>query len=278
MLNTTGLIAGHYECRSLAETLPVFTDLLAMEIVEQKAGEATLKHPNTDWRLIVHEGGPNAPEKGFDNHYGFRVASHDEVEAAWKYIEAHKQKYRLSKITKPQSAHFAYSIYFREPGGNHLEIEYYNPGGALHGRSHTAGHWDNPLSSDHFPGRGYLPQAFTHGTLQCDDIERSRRFYTEVLGLEIAAGFNNAQYIKHASAPWYIVVLKRSPRQYLAPVNRFTLQLGSAVEVEQAHREFETKRNELQITEVKGLQSNNGKTSFIFSDLDKNWWELTAKA
>ena len=278
MLNTTGLIAGHYECRSLAETLPVFTDLLAMEIVEQKAGEATLKHPNTDWRLIVHEGGPEAPEKGFDNHYGFRVASHDEVEAAWKYIEAHKQKYHLSKITKPQRAHFAYSIYFREPGGNHLEIEYYNPGGALHGRSHTAGHWDNPLSSDHFPGRGYLPQAFTHGTLQCDDIERSRRFYTEVLGLEIAAGFNNAQYIKHASAPWYIVVLKRSPRQYLAPVNRFTLQLGSAVEVEQAHREFETKRNELQITEVKGLQSNNGKTSFIFSDLDKNWWELTAKA
>jgi catechol 2,3-dioxygenase-like lactoylglutathione lyase family enzyme len=258
--------------------LPVFTDLLAMEIVEQKAGEATLKHPNTDWRLIVHEGGPEAPEKGFDNHYGFRVASHDEVEAAWKYIEAHKQKYHLSKITKPQSAHFAYSIYFREPGGNHLEIEYYNPGGALHGRSHTAGHWDHPLSSDRFPGRGYLPQAFTHGTLQCDNIERSRRFYTEVLGLEIAAGFNNAQYVKHASAPWYIVVLKRSPRQYLAPANRFTLRLGLAAEVEQAHREFETKRNELQITEVKGLQSNNGKTSFIFSDLDKNWWELTAKA
>jgi transposase len=56
------------------------------------------------------------------------------------------------------------------------------------------------------------------------------------------------------------------------------LRLGLAAEVEQAHREFETKRNELQITEVKGLQSNNGKTSFIFSDLDKNWWELTAKA
>jgi catechol 2,3-dioxygenase-like lactoylglutathione lyase family enzyme len=222
MLKPTGLIAGHYECRSLDETLPVFTDLLAMNIVERKPGEATLKHPNTDWRLIVHEGGPNAPEKTFDNHYGFRVGTHEEVEAAWKYVEAHKDKYHLSKITKPQSAHFAYSIYFREPGGNHLEIEYYNPGGALHGRAHTAGHWDNPLTSDRFPGRGYLPQAFTHGTLQCDDVERSRRFYVEVLGLEIAAGFNIAQYIKHPSTPWYIVVLQRSPRQYLAPVNRFT--------------------------------------------------------
>jgi catechol 2,3-dioxygenase-like lactoylglutathione lyase family enzyme len=275
ILKTTGLIAGHYECRSLNETLPVFTDLLAMEVVEKKPGEATLKHPNTDWRLIVHEGGPDAPEKTFDNHYGFRVASHQEVEAAWKYIEAHKEQYKLNKITKPQSAHFAYSIYFREPGGNHLEIEYYNPGGAQHGRSHTAGHWEQPLNNERFPGRGYLPQAFTHGTLQCDDIERSRRFYTEVLGLEIAAGFNAAQYIKHPAAPWYIVVLKRSPRQYLAPVNRFTLQVNSPAEVAQAHCEFTAKGDSLGVTALGKVETTNGTTRFVFSDVDKNWWELT---
>jgi len=67
MLKTTGLIAGHYECRSLAETLPVFTDLLAMEVEKKQAGEAILKHPNTEWRLIIHESGPDGPEKGFDN-------------------------------------------------------------------------------------------------------------------------------------------------------------------------------------------------------------------
>jgi catechol 2,3-dioxygenase-like lactoylglutathione lyase family enzyme len=276
MLKTIGLIEGHYECRSLDETLPVFTDLLAMEIVERKAGQATIKHPNTDWRLIVHEGGPGAPEKSFDNHYGFRVATHTEVEAAWKYVEAHKDTYGLSQITKPQSAHFAYSIYFHEPGGNHLEIEYYNPGGALHGRAHTAGHWDNPLNSARFAGRGYVPQAFTHGTLQCDDIKRSGRFYVEVLGLEIAAGFNSAQYIKHPAAPWYLVVLQRSPRQYLAPVNRFTLQLGSAAEVEQAHREFVSHKNSLGLNEITDIARANGTVNFIFSDPDKNWWELTA--
>jgi catechol 2,3-dioxygenase-like lactoylglutathione lyase family enzyme len=276
MLKTTGLISGHYECRSFADTLPVFTDLLAMEVVERKPGEAALKHPNTDWRLIVHEGGPNAPEKSFDNHYGFRVGTHEEVEAAWKYVEAHKDKYHLSKITKPQSAHFAYSIYFREPGGNHLEIEYYNPGGALHGRAHTAGHWDNPLTTDRFPGRGYLPQAFTHGTLQCDNIEKSRRFYVEVLGLEIAAGFNIAQYIKHPSTPWYIVVLQRSPRQYLAPVNRFTLAMASVPEVEQAHHEFAINKQAIGIIELGDIHRANGKVNFIFSDLDKNWWELTS--
>ena len=275
MLRTTGLIAGHYECRSLDETLPVFTDILAMAVVQRKPGEATIKHPNTDWRLIVHEGGPDAPEKTFDNHYGFRVASHKEVEAAWEFVQAHKEKYRLSKITKPQSAHFAYSIYFHEPGGNHLEIEYYNPGGALHGRSHTAGHWDNALKAERFPGRGYLPQAFTHGTLQCDNVEKSRRFYVEVLGLEIAAGFSTAQYIKHPSTPWYIVVLQRAPRQYLKPVNRFTLQLGSAQEVEAAHRDFSERKQELALGELGELTRVDGKVNFIFSDLDKNWWELT---
>jgi catechol 2,3-dioxygenase-like lactoylglutathione lyase family enzyme len=275
MLKTTGLIAGHYECRWLEETLPVFTDLLAMEVIERKTGEATLKHPNTDWKLIVHEGGPNAPEKTFDNHYGFRVASHQEVEAAWGFIEANKDKYRIGKITKPQSAHFAYSIYFREPGGNYLEIEYYNPGGALHGRSHTASHWQNALKPERFPGRGYVPQAFTHGTLQCDHIERSRRFYVEILGLEIAAGFNTAQYIKHPSSPWYIVVLQRSPRQYLTPVNRFTLQMGSSADVEQAYREFASKQTELSLAELGKLETTNGIASFIFSDPDKNWWELT---
>jgi len=182
MLKPIGLIEGHYECRSLGETLPVFTDLLAMEVVERKANQAALKHPNTDWRLVVHESSAGAPEKTFDNHYGFRVASHTEVDAAWEYIQAHKEKYRIDKITKPQKAHFGYSVYFHEPGGNHLEIEYYNPGSALHGRAHTAGHWEKSLSEERFPGRGYIPQALTHGTLQCDNLEKTKAFTLGVLG------------------------------------------------------------------------------------------------
>ena len=47
MLKPIGLTEGHYECRSLDETLPIFTDLLALEIVGRKDHEAVLKHPNT---------------------------------------------------------------------------------------------------------------------------------------------------------------------------------------------------------------------------------------
>ena len=91
MLRPAGLTHAHYECRSLDETLPVFTDLLAMKVVERarigNGRQATLEHPNTAWRLVLHEGGPDAPDKPHNNHYGVRVARAEEVEAAYRYIE-----------------------------------------------------------------------------------------------------------------------------------------------------------------------------------------------
>jgi hypothetical protein len=62
----------------------------------------------------------------------------------------------------------------------------------------------------------------------------------------------------------------------LAPVNRFTLRLATAAEVEQAHKEFVSKKLSLGINDIENIERTDGNTSFIFSDLDKNWWELKA--
>jgi len=72
MLNPTGLIRGHYECRSFDQTIPILSDLLALEVVGENNSEKTLKHPNTDWRLVIHANGPDAPIKPMRNHYGVR--------------------------------------------------------------------------------------------------------------------------------------------------------------------------------------------------------------
>ncbi len=276
MLKPVGLIHGHYECRSLEETVPIFTDLLALEMVERENGQAIMKHPNTDWLLVIHEGGPDSPNKPHNNHYGFRVANHEEIEAAWNYIGAHKEKYRIKTLTKPHETHFAYSIYFKEPGGNDLEIEYYNPRAVAQGRLVATPPWKTLLTEDRFRGRGYIPQAMSHGTLQCDDKEASRRFYQEVLGLEIVGGGRTSTYIKHPSTPWYIVVLPGRKREYLSPANRFTLKVASPGAVEEAHREFTTSGKKIGITEVEDLRINDGEANFIFSDLDRNWWEVSS--
>jgi catechol 2,3-dioxygenase-like lactoylglutathione lyase family enzyme len=275
MLKPVGLINGHYECRSLDETLPIFTDLLALEVVERKEKEAVVKHPNTEWRLIVHEGGPNAANKPHNNHYGFRVGSSKEIPKAYEYISGHKAEYKIKSVTTPHEAHYAYSIYFKEPGGNDLEIEYYNPAAIKQGRTIAAPHWKTPLTEEQFPGKGYIPQAMTHGTLQCDDKEANDRFIEEVLGLKIVGGGRTSTYLRHPDTPWYIVVLPGRHRDYLSPVNRFTLKLASAEEVADAHKEFSTTGKQIGITELCDLQEN-GQASFIFADLNKNWWEVTS--
>lgn len=275
MLKPIGLTEGHYECRSLDETLPIFTDLLALEIVERQENEAVLKHPNTAWRLVVHEGGPNAANKPHTNHYGFRVSSSREIPRAYEYLTEHKDQYKIKSVTKPHEAHFAYSIYFKEPGGNDLEIEYYNPAAVKQGRKIAAPHWTDPLPEHKFPGRGYVPQAMTHGTLNCDDKEVNDRFVKEVLGLEIIGGGRTSTYISHPSTPWYIVVLPTTRREYLTAANRFTLKLASAEEVADAHKEFSSKGKTSGINELWDLEEN-GRTHFIFSDISKNWWEVTS--
>ena len=275
MLKPIGLTEGHYECRSLDETLPIFTDLLALEIVERQENEAVLKHPNTAWRLVVHEGGPNAANKPHTNHYGFRVSSSREIPRAYEYLTEHKDQYKIKSVTKPHEAHFAYSIYFKEPGGNDLEIEYYNPAAVKQGRKIAAPHWTDPLPEHKFPGRGYVPQAMTHGTLNCDDKEVNDRFVKEVLGLEIIGGGRTSTYISHPSTPWYIVVLPTTRREYLTAANRFTLKLASAEEVADAHKDFSSKGKTSGINELWDLEEN-GRTHFIFSDISKNWWEVTS--
>ena len=275
MLKPVGLTEGHYECRSLDETLPIFTDLLALEVVERKDNEAVLKHPNTAWRLVVHEGGPNAANKPHTNHYGFRVSNSREIPKAYEYLTNHKDEYKIKSVTKPHEAHFAYSIYFKEPGGNDLEIEYYNPSAVKQGRKIAAPHWSSPLPEEKFPGRGYVPQAMTHGTLNCDDKEVNDRFVKEVLGLEIIGGGRTSTYISHPSTPWYVVVLPTTRREFLTAANRFTLKLASPEEVADAHKEFSTKGKGIGINELWDVQEN-GRTYFIFSDISKNWWEVTS--
>ena len=90
MIKPIGLTHGHYECRSFKDTIPILESILAFEKVEKPAGNVVMKHPNTGWLLVVHEGGPNAPDKPRWNHYGVRVATNREVDNARDILVANK--------------------------------------------------------------------------------------------------------------------------------------------------------------------------------------------
>ncbi len=115
MLNPLGLMSGHYECRSFEESLPILKEFLALEIVGEKNGAKIVKHANTDWRIIVHANGADAPIKSMRNHYGVRVTTNAEVDRATEYLEQTKDEFGI-KIIKPRENHNAYSVHFYESG------------------------------------------------------------------------------------------------------------------------------------------------------------------
>jgi catechol 2,3-dioxygenase-like lactoylglutathione lyase family enzyme len=277
MLNPTGLIRGHYECRSFDQTLPILNDILGLEVIGEKNGEKTLQHPNTAWRLVIHENGPDAPIKPMRNHYGVRVTSNAEVDRATEYLEGRKEQLGI-KVIKPRENHNAYSVHFYEPGGNYWEIESYEHAVEAGMGKTTNPHWTQPLSAEKFSAKGYVPQALTHGTLENEDIEASERFYREVLGLEVVKLWPNSCYVKHPITPWYVVCLQalKQNRQHLSRYQRFTLAVESAGAVHAAHRSFEANREVWEIKDLERVEASADEASFLFSDLNGNWWEITS--
>jgi len=273
-----GITHGHYECRFLDETVPILSQLLALEAVDRHGTQVIMKHPNTDWLLVVHEGGPDAPDKPQRNHYGVRVIDNQQVDSAYDYLLAKKQELGLKKVVMRRERIGSYSCFFLEPGGNYWEIESYQ-------HRHEAGlpyeiayPWSKPLTEDQFPGRGYIPQAFTHGTIECNDWASSIRFYKEGLGMEIATHVETSKphNIKHPANPWYVVSLEVpvKNRKYLGPLQRYTIAVESPSDLAQAHGQFRERGTELGVTDVKDIGDTGEGQSFFLCDLNRNWWEI----
>ncbi len=282
LLHPVALSEAHMECRSLAETVPVLEDFLAMERVGESPGTVILRHPNSPWALTVHEGGPDAPPKQMHNHYGVRVQTKQEVDAAHAYLMAHRDEYGISEITEPEFSHGSYSIYFLEPGTNGLEIECYEDvlrkesGGLRLGGVRSA-HWDHPLDPARFPSRGYVPQALTHGTLACGDVAVSGKFYSEGLGLDVHEAYaDRIVYVKHPDRKHYIVCGRRPQWNTYSPNFRFTLSLGSRDDVLRARTAMEASVATFGIKEIREVETEGERTSFLLADLDGNWWEVGA--
>jgi catechol 2,3-dioxygenase-like lactoylglutathione lyase family enzyme len=281
-LKTTALSATHMECRDLQESMAVLTDLLAFEKVAEKPGEATLKHPNTHWLLVLHEAGPDAPTKQMHNHWGVRVATMEEVDRAYEYLNAHKAEYKLGHIGKPLWNHGSYSCYFVEPGTNGWEIESYEAVNRKESAKAKAGgvrgpHWSTPFPEERFPGRGYVPQGFTHGTLVARDMNVNRRFYTEVLGLEVHQANDHVIYVKHPNTRTYIVCAERKDFKVFSPNFRNTLTVKSNEGVKEAYRRFAEAGQALGVTELFPINEDGSSVSFCFRDPGTNCWEITSQ-
>lgn len=278
VIQPTGLVHGHSECRYLDETIPVLLKVLALELLERHERQAILKHPNTGWKLILHEGGAQVKDKPERNHYGVRVSNNQEVDNAYQYLLANKEKLGLKKVVKRKERDGSYSMFFVEPGGNYWEIESYE-------NRHKAGlpatlayPWKTKLTEEKLPGCGYIPQAMTHGTMECINLAASVKFYKEALGLDVITHVPTVRPhdIKHHSTPWYVVSLEvpAKNKHYLTPLQRYTVAVESPAALAEAQRELNERREQFGLTAIEPIEESAQGYSFLLADLDRNWWEV----
>ena len=281
MVNPLALAATHMECRNLRDSMAVMTELLAFQPILEKPAEATLRHPNSPWVLTLHEAGPDAPAKPMHNHWGVRVRTTEEVDNAYAYLTGHKQQYKLGAIGKPTWSHGSYSCYFVEPGTNGWEIECYEDFARKEAAAQKFGgvkkpHWEDVYPEERFPGRGYVPQAFTHGTLVATNLDANRNFYTEILNLEVHRFSSHVIYVKHPSTKTYIVcALRENPKVFSANF-RNTLHVASQNRVKEIYREFSQSGKQFGVSELFPLSEGDSGASFCFRDPGTNCWEIAS--
>jgi catechol 2,3-dioxygenase-like lactoylglutathione lyase family enzyme len=277
-VESLGIVKGHYECRFFDETVPVLSELTAIEVIDRRDDEVIMKHPNTDWLLVIHQSGARAPDKPFRNHYGVRVTDNGEVDRAYHYLMAKKDELGLKKVIMRNERSGSYSVFFVEPGGNYWEIESYQHRCESGLSQEVSYPWTAPLTEARFPGRGYIPQAFTHGTIECNDWASSVKFYTEGLGMEMITHVTTPKphNIKHPAHPWYVVSLEvpERSRKYLGPFQRFTIGVASPAKVSEAHEALKARRDEFALTEIGEIHDSRTGRSFLLCDLNRNWWEI----
>ena len=281
MVHPLALAATHMECRNLRDSMAVMTELLAFQAILEKPTEATLKHPNSPWVLVLHEARPDAPAKPMHNHWGVRVRTTEEVDNAFAYLTAHKQQYKLGAIGKPTWSHGSYSCYFVEPGTNGWEIECYEDFARKEAAAQKFGgvkkpHWEDVYPEERFPGRGYVPQAFTHGTLVATDLDANRNFYTEILNLEVHRFSSHVIYVKHPSTKTYIVCALRENPKVFSPNFRNTLHVASQNRVKEIYREFSQSGKQFGVSELFPLGEGDSGAAFCFRDPGTNCWEIAS--
>ena len=115
----------------------------------------------------------------------------------------------------------------------------------------------------------------THGTLHCLDVVKTRRFYEEVLGIEVIQTSPISLLVRKGTHHTYAVV--EQPAGAHPPMNFFNHN-GFAVrtkeEVSQARELLMQIKDEWGLPKVMPINHMHGDTSFYFQDFDGNWWEI----
>jgi catechol 2,3-dioxygenase-like lactoylglutathione lyase family enzyme len=296
LLRPAALVSGTLPVRDLDASQEFYTEVLGLEVRRVSADRMVVRI-GFDHVYEVEE--TDAPEK-------MPLLSHNGVFARGDIVAAHarlvelKERYGIRKLTKPGLGHGTFGFYMNDRDGNWWEVNR-----AIDGipEDHMVDLSDGPAMTSEEARKRFQPEGdilqdaidafvartrdlpldkpsilqttcISHGTLESNDLQESRRFYEEVLGLQVKqltpASFMVGLNTEHRYA--VVAAPQSNPNMMFGLRNRLLFdtedELGKA---------WETLRtlvggDVIEISDVE--RRDDGRVVFLMRDLDRNWWEL----
>ena len=113
----------------------------------------------------------------------------------------------------------------------------------------------------------------SHGTLMCQDMAKSRKFYTEFLGLEVVRHAPPAMMFRLGTG-MHVVAVQSKKLADMHVLHHWGVDVETMEEVDEAHANALKHQDEFGIKRVMNITNQHGVYSFYLQDLDQNWWEV----
>ena len=113
----------------------------------------------------------------------------------------------------------------------------------------------------------------SHGTLESKDLDQTRRFYEECLGIEVVRTSPVSLMIR-LGGDNTIAVVHSKRKQPMGLLNHNGLDVGSREEVDRCYEQLSAVKEQWGIGKITRPVEQHGTYAFYFSDLDENWWEI----
>jgi catechol-2,3-dioxygenase len=117
----------------------------------------------------------------------------------------------------------------------------------------------------------------SHGTLESTDLDFTRRFYEEFLGLEVIKVSNVSIWARLGGNHIYVVVLVKPERKTpMTFLYHNGLDVETEEEVDECHQLVTRDAEKWRISKISKPGVQHGTYSFYFVDADGNYWEILA--
>ena len=113
----------------------------------------------------------------------------------------------------------------------------------------------------------------SHGTLGSRDLERTRKFYEEFLGLECVQTSKISMMIRLGGNHVYAVVKSARPDE-MPRINHNGIDVDTDADVDAAYEAVLAGQDEWGLHKPTKPVQQHGTYSFHFSDMDGNAWEI----